>query len=279
MDDFTSLLETIERMLNIRCGQYKKDYIKRRLFSRMNALQIKEYRDYQSILTKDAGEREKLKNALTINVTKFFRDPDVFDVVKKDLLPTLLKKRTRIRIWSAGCSSGEEPYSYAIILTELALFKKELDGLVIATDIDREILKRAQEGIYDLSSLENLSESQIRRHFIKRDDGKYMVRPHLKEKVRFQNHDLMKGIPAARNLDIISCRNVTIYFTDEQKTDLALMFHNALAEDGFYIMGMSEFLSRDVSHLFNSYRPQQKVFIKNPSTGLNPVPSLRERAV
>ena len=278
MDDFTILLDTIERILNIRCGQYKEDYIKRRLFSRMNATQTKEYRDYQAIILKDADEREKLKNALTINVTKFFRDPEVFEVVKKDLLTTLLRKRTKIRIWSAGCSSGEEPYSYAIILTEMSFFKKDLDGIVIATDIDRKILKRAKEGIYERSSLENLSESQVRRHFTKRDDGKFEVKPHLKEKVRFQNHDLMRGIPAGRNMDIISCRNVTIYFTDEQKASLAQMFYGALAADGFYIMGMSEFLSRNITHLFKSYRPQQKVFVKNLPTGSNPVPSIRGQA-
>ena len=272
MDEFTRLLTTIEDLLSIRCGQYKEDYIKRRLFSRMNATNSKNYTDYRKFLLSDPNEAEKLKNALTINVTKFYRDPEIFEAVKRDLLPSILKKRTRIRIWSAGCSSGEEPYSYAMILTELGLFRKDLDGMVIATDIDREILKKASEGIYEASALENLSESQIRRHFIKRPDGKFEVKPALKEKVRFQAHDLMRGVPVSRGLDIISCRNVTIYFTEEQKNDLNRMFFGALAQDGYYIIGMSEFLGKDIATLFKAYRPREKVFVKNLPGAQDPLP-------
>jgi len=262
MDEFSRLLAVIEEILGIRCGQYKEDYIKRRLFSRINATNSKNYAAYQKFLLSNPDEQEKLKNALTINVTKFLRDPEVFEAIKRDLLPSILKKKTRIRIWSAGCSSGEEPYTYAIILTELGFFHKDLNGIVIATDIDREILKKAAEGIYERSALENLSESQIRRHFTKRPDGKFEVKPAIKELVRFQNHDLMRGVPVSRGLDIISCRNVTIYFTDEQKNDLNRMFYGALAQDGYYIIGMSEFLGKEITHLFRPYRPREKIFVK-----------------
>lgn len=267
MDDFGRLLAAIEESLGIRCGQYKEDYIKRRLFSRMNATDKKDYADYHAYLLSNPDERERLKNALTINVTKFFRDPEVFEAVKRDLLPSILKKKSRIRIWSAGCSSGEEPYSYAIILSELSFFNKDMNALVIATDIDREILKRAAEGIYERPALENLSESQVRRHFTKRPDGKFEVKPAVRERVRFQSHDLMGGVPASRGLDIISCRNVTIYFTDEQKNDLNRMFHGALAPGGYYIIGMSEFLGKEIAHLFKPYRPREKIFVKDPAAG------------
>lgn len=270
MDDFERLLAAIEEHLSIRCGQYKQAYIKRRLYSRMNSRDIKDYGEYQKILLSDPEEREKLKNALTINVTKFFRDPDVFEAVKRDLLPSILKTKTRIRIWSAGCSSGEEPYSYAIILAELAFFHKEMNSLVIATDIDREILKKAAEGVYDPSALENLSESQKRRHFTRRPDGKFEVKPAIKEMVRFQNHDLMAGAPVSRGFDIISCRNVTIYFTDQQKNDLNRMFHGALAPNGFYIMGLSEYLGKEVAPLFTPYRAREKIFTRNLQSGQIP---------
>ena len=262
MDDFSLLLATIEKLFKIHCGNYKEDYVKRRLLSRMNACGMQDYKAYHKFILNNPDEQEKLKNALTIKVTKFFRDPEVFEVAKKDLIPHILRQKQRVRIWSAGCSSGEEPYSYAIILSELALFNKDLDGLIYATDIDDEILKKAREGIYDKSALENLSESQIRRHFTARSDGKLEVKPHLKEKIRFSRHDLMSGKPFVRNLDIISCRNVTIYFNEKQKNDLAREFHEGLGMDGYYVMGMSEFLGKEVSSLFKAYRPLQKVFIK-----------------
>ncbi len=262
MDEFQALTDTIERLLQIKCSNYKQDYIKRRLASRMNALNIQNYGVYKRLILTNTGEQEKLRNALTINVTKFFRDPEIFETVKRDIIPEILKKKQKIRIWSAGCSSGEEPYTYAIILYELGLLNKSLDGKIYATDIDLEILKRAKEGVYEKGALVNLNENQIRRYFIARSDGKFEIKPHIKEKVQFQYHDLMKGVPVSRMLDLISCRNVTIYFNESQKLALAHVFHEGLMPGGYYIMGMSEYLPRDVEHLFKTYRPLQKIFIK-----------------
>ncbi|MCX6693128.1 MAG: protein-glutamate O-methyltransferase CheR [Methanomicrobiales archaeon] len=261
-EEFKSLTQYIEKHLKIQCSNYKEDYIKRRLMSRMNATKIASYREYLSHITTSQEERELLKNALTINVTKFFRDPEVFEVIRRDILPQILKEKRRIRIWSAGCSSGEEPYTLAIILSELALINRDLDGFIYATDIDDEILKRAKEGIYEKQALENLSAHQINRHFTTRPDGKFEVKPHVREKVRLQHHDLMSGMPVARYLDMITCRNVTIYFNESQKNAVARTFHEGLASGGYYIMGMSEYLGREVEHLFKSYRPLQKVFIR-----------------
>jgi chemotaxis protein methyltransferase CheR len=228
----------------------------------MHALNIQDYGVYKRLILANPEEQEKLRNALTINVTKFFRDPEIFETVKRDVFPEILKKKQRIRIWSAGCSSGEEPYTYAIILYELGLVNKSLDGKIYATDIDLEILKRAKEGVYEKAALVNMNEYQIRRYFTARPDGKYEIKPHIKEKVQFQYHDLMKGVPVSRMLDLISCRNVTIYFNESQKLALAQVFHEGLMPGSYYIMGMSEYLPRDVEHLFKTYRPLQKIFLK-----------------
>jgi chemotaxis protein methyltransferase CheR len=262
LDEFRALSDTIEHLLHIKCSNYKEDYIKRRLASRMNALNIQNYTEYKRLILANPEEQEKLRNALTINVTKFFRDPEIFETVKRDVFPEILKKKQRIRIWSAGCSSGEEPYTYAIILYELGLVNKSLDGKIYATDIDLEILKRAKEGVYEKAALVNMNEYQIRRYFTARPDGKYEIKPHIKEKVQFQYHDLMKGVPVSRMLDLISCRNVTIYFNESQKLALAHVFHEGLMPGSYYIMGMSEYLPRDVEHLFKTYRPLQKIFLK-----------------
>ncbi len=266
MDEFQSLLQTIQRLFGIQCTNYKEDYIKRRLASRMNARRIATYREYQEYLLKHPEEHEPLKNALTINVTKFFRDPAVFECIRNEILTPMLRQQNRIRIWSAGCSSGEEPYSYAMMLYDQTLIRKDIDWQVIATDIDDVILGKAREGVYDKSALEFVNERQLHRHFTRRADGKFEIKPHIREKVRFQHHDLMSGVPVQRGLDIVSCRNVTIYFTDPQKNDLVRMFHQGLRPGGYYVMGMSEFLGREVEHLFAPYKPLQKIFVRKEAT-------------
>lgn len=262
-EDFNVLKRSIERILGIQCGSYKEDYIKRRVLSRMRIRGKEDYREYNSILISDKPEQEALRNALTINVTKFWRDKEVFDIIKSEIIPGILRKRGKARIWSAGCSTGEEPYTLAIIAYDLTRLKPGSAITIYATDIDREVLKKAKEGIYDSKSLENLSEGQIRRHFSQLDDGKYEVKQHIKDMVRFSWHDLMSGRPAANYLDMVTCRNVTIYFTEQQKNDLARMFHPALAQGGYYIMGKTEFMARELESLYTPYNALQKIYIKS----------------
>jgi chemotaxis protein methyltransferase CheR len=256
------LIADVQKRLKIQLTSYKQDYIKRRLLSRMNSTRSKDFSEYHQYLKTHPEEEEKLRNALTINVTKFFRDIDVFDLVKKEIFPAILREKRSIKIWSAGCSSGEEPYTYAIILNELGKSGPAFNGAIIATDIDEEMLKRARIGAYEKNALENMTESQISKYFDKRDDGKYYIKDLIKQVVKFQAHDLMSGIPAGKLMDMVSCRNVTIYFNEQQKKDLVKQVHDSLVKDGFYIMGMSEYMAKDVEHLFRAYRPMLKVFQK-----------------
>jgi chemotaxis protein methyltransferase CheR len=262
MDGFQSLQRSIEKLVHIRCSNYKEDYIKRRILSRMRLTGNDDYGAYHKYLLANSQEVELLKSALTINVTKFFRDTEVFDLIRRDIFPNLLNQRKTVRIWCAGCASGEEPYSLAMIMHDLTALKSDTTVTIYATDIDKEVLKKAIDGIYDKKALENLSEPQIRKHFTPRDDGKFEVKPHLKGMIKFRYHDLMSGIPIARYLDAISCRNVTIYFSEKQKNDLNVMFHKALANGGFYIMGKTEYLGRDVENLFLPYNMMQKVMVR-----------------
>ena len=148
MDGFTSLKRFIEHTLTIRCSNYKEDYIKRRLLSRMRSTNSASYEDYLTYLKANPPELENLRNALTINVTEFFRDNDVYDSMKKDILPTLFKKSKRLRIWCAGCSTGEEPYSLAMMLADLIAQNPGISAQIFATDIDKIVLAKAQEGTY-----------------------------------------------------------------------------------------------------------------------------------
>lgn len=256
------LILDVQKRLKIQLTNYKQDYIKRRLLSRMNSTRSKDFAEYHQYLRTHPEEEEKLRNALTINVTKFFRDLEVFDLVKKEIFPAILKDKRTIKIWSAGCSSGEEPYTYAIILYELGKTGPAFNGSIIASDIDEEMLKKAKIGAYEKNALENMTETQIAKHFDKKEDGKFYVKDHIKQVVRFQAHDLMTAGPVSRMMDMVSCRNVTIYFNEQQKKDLVKLVHESLGKDGFYIMGMSEYMAKDVEHLFKPYKPMLKVFQK-----------------
>ena len=230
--------------------------------SRMNVTRMPTYREYHAFLRAYPEEIAALRNALTINVTKFFRDPEVFSVLRHEIIPSLFRTKKRIRIWSAGCSSGEEPYSLAIILHEACLRDKSMSGTIYATDIDHEILSKAKQGVYEKNALENLSELQIKRHFTCLPDGTYEIKPHLRTNIRFLHHDLMKGAPVSRYLDIITCRNVTIYFTENQKSELLREFHGGLLPGGYYIMGLSEYMGKEGESFFRPYRVQQKIYTR-----------------
>lgn len=256
------LILDVQKRLNIQLTNYKQDYIKRRLLSRMNSTRSKDFVEYHQYLRTHPEEEEKLRNALTINVTKFLRDPDVFNLVGREIFPAIIRDKRSIKIWSAGCSSGEEPYTYAILLAEQAKPGVLLNNVITATDIDEEMIKKAKLGVYEKNALENLSDQQITRHFDKTDDGKFKVKDQIKNMVRFQSHDLMTGNPVARMFDVVSCRNVTIYFNEQQKKDLVKLVHDSLGKDGYYIMGMSEYMSKDVEHLFKPHKPMLKIFQK-----------------
>ncbi|MHB8163995.1 MAG: CheR family methyltransferase [Methanoregula sp.] len=264
--EFNQLKRHVEQLLKIQCSNYKEDYIKRRFLSRMRSTNSATYADYLRYLKAHPAENEPLRNALTINVTEFFRDKEVFDEIKNTVLPALFQQRKRVSIWCAGSSTGEEPYSLAIILYDILSGHKDLSGHIIATDIDEVVLGKAKAGIFEEKAISKLSTLQIQRHFTKRPDGTYEAKQHLKDLIRFRPHDLMSGVPPARYVDLITCRNVTIYFTEKQKDDLARTFHSALITDGYYIMGKTEYLGRQVEDLFASKNTTQKIFMKKEKT-------------
>jgi len=262
MDDFPALKRFIEQTLSIQCSNYKEDYIRRRISSRMRSANCETFGDYLRYLKSNAPELENLRNALTINVTEFFRDNDVYEVMRKEILPSLFQHRKRLRIWCAGCSTGEEPYSIAMILSEIMAQNPEISAQIFATDIDKVVLEKAKEGIFSSKAMVKLSTAQIHRHFTALPEGNFQVKPYLRELIRFRPHDLMSGVPVSRWLDLVICRNVTIYFTEKQKDELARMFHTALVSGGFYIMGKTEYLGRQVEDLFAPHNSLQKIFIK-----------------
>jgi chemotaxis protein methyltransferase CheR len=257
---FEKLKEAIFIKSGLDLNQYKENYLKRRLAIRMRSLQFNYYEEYLKYLQSNEHEYSLLLDKLTINVTQFFRDPETFEEVKKNILPDII--RNNIKIWSAGCSTGEEAYSIAIMLEEvsenLGLFNCRYN--IIGTDIDEKALYKAKSGCYEGKTLDNLSNERKKKYFD--FDGKnYIIKENIKKKVEFLKFNIME--PFKKNyFDIIFCRNVIIYFTRELQNKVIGFFYDALKDNGFFIMGKTETMLLSFRNKFECLNIRERIFIK-----------------
>jgi len=268
--DFEQFKHNIKELLNFNTFQYKDTYLGRRFASRLRALHLDTYHDYWNILKNDVKEQEKLLQELTINVTEFFRDAPVWDVLFNDVVPNLIRERQgKIRIWSAGSSDGKEAYSIAMILANI-IGENELFNRVeiIGTDIDRDCLNHATIGKY--VSRPGLIQTDMKQQltFIRTPEkyfdiigDTFQVKHTIKKQVSFQYHDLISG-PKKYHFDLIFCRNVVIYFTRQLQEVLYKDFYNALSPGGFFVMGKTETLVGESRDLFIPYNLNERIFKK-----------------
>ncbi|MEM0492966.1 MAG: protein-glutamate O-methyltransferase CheR [Candidatus Thermoplasmatota archaeon] len=267
-DGFEQLKQNVKELLNFNTFQYKDTFLGRRFSARLRALHIDNYHDYIEILKKDKKEQEKLLQELTINVTEFFRDTTVWDTLKNDVIPLLLREKTgRIKIWSAGSSDGKEAYSIAMIFSEVTNNNTNR-AEIIGTDIDRDCLNEANLGEY--VSHPGLTQTDIKRQlqfignperFFDVNGNIYRVKPLLKTMTHFQYHDLISD-PKKHGFDLILCRNVVIYFTRDLQEVLYKDFYNALNPGGFFVMGKTETLVGEARELFIPYNLKERIFRK-----------------
>ena len=224
--------------------QYKPGTMERRIVRRMGLLGIptKDFGQYLELLEADVNERDQLALDLLINVTSFFRDPKVFEFLAESVLPDLVKglaDHQSLRIWVAGCSTGEEAYSIAMICREaMAAANREVKLQIFASDIDPDAIATAREGMYPLSISADVSPARLARFFTKDDHG-YRVVPGLRGEVVFTVQDLLSDPPFSR-IDLVSCRNVLIYLNAEAQAKVVGLFHFALREQGVLVLGGSE---------------------------------------
>jgi chemotaxis protein methyltransferase CheR len=268
--ELEQLKYNVKELLNFNTFQYKDTYLGRRFSSRLRALHLDTYHDYWELLKNDKIEQDKLLQELTINVTEFFRDAPVWEVLTTDVVPTLLReKQGKIHIWSAGSSDGKEAYSIAMILAEL-IGEQTLRNRVeiIGTDIDRDCLNHATGGMYH--SRPGLIQTDMKKQlsFIKNPEkyfditgDMFQVKNTIKPSVSFQYHDLISG-PKKHNFDIIFCRNVVIYFTRQLQEVLYKDFYDALNPGGFFIMGKTETLVGNTRDMFIPYNLKERIFRK-----------------
>jgi len=221
------------------CGidlkHYKSQQMDRRINSLGQAWGVKDYEDYLNQLITNPARFKEFVNRLTINVSEFFRNPERFHELWHQVLPDILKHRSRITIWSAGCSDGSEPYSVAIIVNELNAAAKVR---ILATDIDREIIRKAQEGIYTANEVKSLPED-LRLKYFEQKNHLFYLKPEIKQMVEFRHHNLLND-PFPSPVDLIICRNVVIYFTEEAKNMLYKKFIEALRPGGYILVGGTE---------------------------------------
>lgn len=266
---FNLLKKKIYDRTGVDCSNYKDNYLKRRLELRMKARGVgTSYSEYNRFLDNNPDEYKSLLDVITINVTEFFRDTETFDAFRSEVLPQLLsEKRKRkskiLRIWSAGCSIGEEPYTISIILHEkLGVELNNFLTSIHATDIDEKALSAAKAGIYDVQALKNISKHQVSKYFNSDGNGKYCIKDKVKHLVRFQQHDLFSDKKFS-HFDIILCRNVMIYFGKEFQNQLLLDFYNALNMGGYLILGRTETMPGEARERFACVNTRERIYKKN----------------
>ncbi|MFH1415185.1 MAG: CheR family methyltransferase [Elusimicrobiota bacterium] len=257
-------------------SQYNERHVKRRINTRLMALRITEgdYRAYLKLIEKDGEEYNRLFDAFSVNVTEFFRDNNVWETLEKDIIPGMIEKKREtgskcFRVWSAGCSTGEEPYSMAILLSEiLKKTKTDLSVTIISTDIDKDAIEKAREGVYIKQMLKNVSPGRLEKNFGKEDPDKYRISAAIKEMVIFKDHNFIRDRHLS-NMDMVLCRNVVIYFTHESKDIVFENFYNALFDKGYLILGKSEILIAGKGKmLFTPVNTKEHIFIKNDNINI-----------
>lgn len=237
--EYAYLKTTIQRLTDIDLGSYKSQQMRRRLDGFITRYSPGGVAVFCKTLDREPGVLSKLKDFLTINVSEFFRDSGQFSILKTQIMPRLLRQSPALNIWSAGCSIGAEAYSLAITLEEIAPGRKHR---ILATDLDTEILKKAAAGgPYSRAEIGNVDRLRLRRHFIPGDKG-YVVSDNIKKIVEFRQQNLLAG-NFEKAFDLILCRNVMIYFSDEAKAKLHQGFCASLKEDGILFLGGTEGLS------------------------------------
>jgi chemotaxis protein methyltransferase CheR len=247
---FPALARKISAGVGLALDAYKEKCIRRRIAVRMRACGAQTYADYGALLDRSPGELERLKDALTINVTRFYRNAETWNLLRRAVVPALAEREPgELRVWSAGCASGEEAYTAAMLFAdhfdELGRPERLVRLTVDATDIDRVSLERASAGLYRPEALAELPAPYIDRYFehAGADAGAgYAVAPRLRRQVCVRSHDLSRAAAPRAGYHLILCRNVVIYFDRPTQEQLLLRFADALAPGGYLVLGKVETL-------------------------------------
>lgn len=262
----------IEKIMQVKTGkdlhQFKRPFLNRRINARIKAVGAKDGSEYAKLLESDSAEPSILFKSFSINVTEFYRDSFVWECMASKIIPQILKNNNTLQIWSAGCASGEEPYSLAILLKE-AVGTKNIKFNIIATDISADAINRAKKAQYLSQSLKNLTPDIITKYFTQINNDTYQINESIKQLVTFQQGDII-SFPV-EHINLITCRNVLIYYDKPAQELVFKKFHKTLNDDGYLVIGQDETMMGMASgKSFSCILPRERIYSKLVSGG-NPI--------
>ena len=276
--DLKGIFKLLHEKVGVDFSHYKTASIKRRLHHQMVQSGANSIKEYEKLLLTNNSEAERLFKDLLINVTNFFRDEENFKYLKNTLLPKILKSKNAdesIRIWVTACSSGEEAYSLAMLIMELQDHKVEkVHVQIFATDLSEQAIHSARVAEYSATSMESVSKDRIKRFFTK-SGNRYRIVKEVREMCVFAPHNILSDPPFCR-LDLITCRNLLIYFDAQAQKKVLNTLHFALNEGGYLMLGKSE-TTGSSSHLFSQNSAKFKIYSRKKDTGVRKVPELIPR--
>ena len=236
INDYESFKKRILEMTTIDLNAYKERQMKRRIDSLIARRKCSGYDDFVMLLQKDHTAFEEFVNYLTINVSEFYRNPEQWEYMDKEIIPDLIKRFGKnLKIWSAACSTGDEPYSLVMALSRHVPLNQIK---IFATDIDKQILEKAKLGLYNAKSIENVPKD-LRDKYFTMIGGSYKISDEIKSRVEFKQHNLLKDT-FPTGMHMIVCRNVLIYFTEEAKDEVFMKFFQSLQPKGSLFIGSTE---------------------------------------
>ena len=258
---FKQILMVVRSAFGVDFTEYKPSTLERRLARRMALRRADSLHDYLTLLQREPDEVRALYEDILIHVTSFFRDPEVFETLQSQILPAILADKPEgapVRVWVAGCATGEEVYSIAIALLEV-LGDSSHPVQLFGSDLSEPVIAKARAGLYPDAALRDVSEERRRRYFVKTDRG-YRINKTVRDQCVFVQHDLARDPPFSK-LDVVSCRNVLIYFDQALQKRIVPSFHYALNQPGYLLLGHSESIS-GFSQLFSVVDKASKIFAR-----------------
>lgn len=235
MDKYEKFKKDIKNLINIDLSSYKEKQMKRRISSLVTRNGFNNFDDYFIQIKRDKKLLNEFMNYLTINVSEFYRNREQWQVLENKIIPNLINTKKSLKVWSSACSTGEEPYSLVMLLSKFFDLK---NISVLATDIDNQAIEKAKFGLYSQKSLKELPE-EFQTKFFDRVENTYRIKDEIKNRVTFKKMNLLVD-PYPNNYDLILCRNVMIYFTEEAKNIMYKKFHESLSDRGVLFVGSTE---------------------------------------
>jgi chemotaxis protein methyltransferase CheR len=247
MPDYNQFIQNIKRKTGIDLSLYKEAQMKRRLVSLYEKKGYQNFNEFFIAINNSQELLNEFLDRMTINVSEFYRNGKRWDILDRTIFPKLLEKNKSLKIWSAACSTGEEPYSIAMVLSKHVPLERIS---ILATDLDENAIQRAKLGIYPDRSVAEVPKDMLTKYFIK-DGNSYKVKDEIKRTVTFKKHNLLND-PYGSNFDLIVCRNVMIYFTEEAKEIIYSNFSKSLRKDGILFVGSTEQIFTPTRYQFES---------------------------